>query len=80
MMRATDYNEGDGFNAPHISGYEILFYKILEDMDAFPESYDAATLHLFREASESTCAHWWNNVREFIDIWCERQTFIETPF
>ena len=73
-MRASDFDEGDNFNTPFISGYETLFYHIMDDMKTNPEAYKPWERAFVCEMPSGLYAEYDSDMRSFIDQWCEERT------
>jgi len=72
-MHPTDFDEGDNFNSPFISGYEIVLGMICEDMDAFPNDYQSWEVKLLSDVCVGGNSQEWRDVMAYIDTWCERK-------
>lgn len=70
-MNAHDFDQGDGFNSPRISGYDTLYERISEDMLQFPWRYHRWEISLFHCVPQDSYDEYWLDVRSFIDHWCK---------
>lgn len=75
-MKPSDFDEGDGFHGPSISGYDILLDRIIEDMNENPGRYKPWEISLLGEVPQWSYKDYWKDVHAFIDDWCEERTDI----
>lgn len=70
-MKPADFNEGDGFNTPCISGYDILLDRIMDDMSANPNDYKPWEISFLGEVPQGCYKDYWKDVRAYVEDWCE---------
>lgn len=74
-MQASDFDEGDNFNSPYISGYEILLDKIVDDMISNPRDYKPWEIAFLADVPAGCYQGYYKDVCAFIDDWCEQRTY-----
>lgn len=73
-MKAGDFDEGDNFNTPFISGYEKLFDEISDDMINNPNDYKRWEMAFILEMPPKAYPGYWSDVCEYIDHWCDERS------
>ena len=66
------YEEGDGFNDPIISGEEICFEALCEDMDKYPQYYSEEHHYLVESYANASTHH------EIDDLWVQIVELMES--
>lgn len=73
-MRPEDFNEGDNWNEPFRSGYDVLWERIVEDMEANPEEYKPWERGFFLEMPPRSYPEYESDMRAYIEQWCEERS------
>ena len=68
-MLVNRYASGDGWNMPYISGYDVLWERIIDDMEKHPHLYQDWEKALLEKDSLSLSCEEEERLREYIEDW-----------
>ena len=68
-MLVNRYASGNGWDTPYISGYDVLWERIIDDMEKHPHLYQEWEKDLLEKDSRFLSCEEQKRLREYIEDW-----------
>jgi len=69
IMLVNRYSSGDGWNTPYVSGYDVLYERIIDDMEKSPHLYQDWEKALLEKDSRFLSCEDEKRLQEYIEDW-----------